>query len=76
MVSLGLSVKKINEFNDMDEMRDLADIIKQDKYIDYKTDYFSDGNSNLWLWHSLPQLSQDMFETSSASSGVDKVPQE
>jgi hypothetical protein len=42
--SLGLSVKKINEFNDLDEMRDLAEIIKQDKYIDYKTDYFSDGN--------------------------------
>jgi hypothetical protein len=45
--SLGLSVKKINEFNDLDEMRDLAEIIKQDKYIDYKTDYFSDGNPNL-----------------------------
>jgi hypothetical protein len=45
--SLGLSVKKVNEFNDLDEIRDLGDIIKQDKYIDYKTDYFSDGNSNL-----------------------------
>lgn len=42
--SLGLSVKKINEFNHLDEMRDLAEIIKQDKYVDYKTDYFSDGN--------------------------------
>ena len=39
--SLGLSVNKINEFNDLDEVRDLADNIKQDKYIDYKTDYFS-----------------------------------
>jgi hypothetical protein len=39
--SLGLSVKKINEFNDLDEIRDLAEDIKQDKYIDYKTDYFS-----------------------------------
>ena len=39
--SLGLSVKKTNELNDLDEIRDLAEIIKQDKYIDYKTDYFS-----------------------------------
>ena len=45
--SLGLRVKKINQFNDLDEIRDLAEIIKQDKYIDYKTDYFSDGNPNL-----------------------------
>jgi hypothetical protein len=45
--SLGLSVKKFNEFNDLDEIRDLAEIIKQDKYIDYKSDYFSDGNPNL-----------------------------
>jgi hypothetical protein len=45
--SLGLSVNKINEFNDLDEVRDLAENIKQDKYIDYKTDYFSDGNPNL-----------------------------
>jgi hypothetical protein len=28
--SLGLSVKKINQFNDLDEIRDLAEIIKQD----------------------------------------------
>ena len=39
--SLGLSVKKINEFNDLDEIRDLTEIIKQDKYLDYKTDYLS-----------------------------------
>ena len=39
--SLGLSVKKINEFNDLDEIRDLTEIIKQDKFLDYKTDYFS-----------------------------------
>ncbi len=45
--SLGLSVKKINEFNDLDEIRNLTEIIKQDKYLDYKTDYFSDGNPNL-----------------------------
>jgi hypothetical protein len=45
--SLGLTVKKINEFNDLDEMRDLTEIIKQHKYIDYKTDYFSDGNPNI-----------------------------
>ena len=45
--SLGISVKKINEFNDLDEIRDLTEIIKQDKYIDYKTDYFSDGNISL-----------------------------
>jgi hypothetical protein len=45
--SLGLSVNKINEFNDLDEVRDLAENIKQDKYIDYKTDYFSERNPNL-----------------------------
>jgi hypothetical protein len=45
--SLGLSVKKINEFNDLDEIRDLTEIIKQDKYLDYKTDYLSDGNLSL-----------------------------
>jgi hypothetical protein len=39
--SLGLSVRKINEFNDLDEIRDLTEIIKQDKFLDYKTDYFS-----------------------------------
>ena len=37
--SLGLSVKKINEFNDLNEIRDLAEIIKQDKYIGYNTVY-------------------------------------
>jgi len=35
--SLGVSVKKINEFNDLDEIRDLTEIIKQDKLLDYKT---------------------------------------
>jgi hypothetical protein len=45
--SLGLSVKKINEFNDLDEIRGLAENIKQDIYIDYKTDYFGEGNPNL-----------------------------
>jgi hypothetical protein len=45
--SLGLSVKKINEFNDLDEIRDLAEIIKQDKYLDYMTDYFSGRNLSL-----------------------------
>jgi hypothetical protein len=39
--SLGLSVKKINEFNDLDEIRYLTEIIKQDKYLDYKTEYLS-----------------------------------
>jgi hypothetical protein len=39
--SLGISVKKINELNDLDEIRDLTEIIKQDKYLDYKTDYLS-----------------------------------
>ena len=45
--SLGLSVKKINQFNDLDEIRDLAEIIKQDKYLDYMTDCFSDLNLSL-----------------------------
>ena len=35
--SLGLNVKKINEFNDLDEMRGLAEIIKQRFYQDHKT---------------------------------------
>jgi hypothetical protein len=42
--SLGISVKKINELNDLDEIRDLVEIIKQDKYVDYNTDYFNNGN--------------------------------
>ncbi|MFY9869882.1 MAG: hypothetical protein WAK17_09215 [Candidatus Nitrosopolaris sp.] len=45
--SLGLSVKKTNEFNDLDEIRDLTDIIKQDKYLNYMTGYFSDRNPSL-----------------------------
>ena len=36
--SLGLSVKKINEFNDLDEMHDLTEIIKQDLYQHHKSD--------------------------------------
>jgi hypothetical protein len=42
--SLGLSVKNINEFNDLNEIRDLAEIIKQDKYIAYNTAYFNIGS--------------------------------
>jgi len=42
--SLGLSVKKVNELNDLKEIRDLAEIIKQDKYIDYNTHYFNNEN--------------------------------
>ena len=49
--SLGLSVKKINELNDLHEIRDLAENLKQDKYIDYKTDYFGDINPSLKLFH-------------------------
>jgi hypothetical protein len=45
--SLGLSVKKINQLNDLEEICDLAEIIKQDKYLDYMTDYFSDRNPSL-----------------------------
>jgi hypothetical protein len=45
--SLGLSVKNINELNDLNEIRGLAEIIKQDKYLDYMTDYFSDRNPSL-----------------------------
>jgi hypothetical protein len=47
LASLGLSVKKINEFNDLYEISNLAEIIKQDKYLDYMTDYFSDRNPTL-----------------------------
>jgi hypothetical protein len=35
--SLGLSVKKTNEFNDLKEIRDLTEIIKQGVYLDCKT---------------------------------------
>jgi hypothetical protein len=45
--SLGLSVKKVNEFNDLYEISNLAEIIKQDKYLDYMTDYFSGRNLSL-----------------------------
>jgi hypothetical protein len=36
--SLGVGVKKTNEFNDLKEIRSLADIIKQGLYQDYETD--------------------------------------
>jgi hypothetical protein len=34
--SLGLSIKKTNEFNDLKEMRSLTQIIKLTIYLDYK----------------------------------------
>jgi len=40
--SLGLSIKKTNEFNDLNEMRSLTQIIKQTIYLDYKA-----GTNNL-----------------------------
>jgi hypothetical protein len=40
--SLGLSIKKTNEFNDLKEMRSLTQIIKQTIYLDY-----NDGTSKL-----------------------------
>ena len=36
--SLGLNVKKTNEFNDLNEIRSLTEIIKQGIYQDYKTE--------------------------------------
>ncbi len=36
--SLGLGVNKINEFNDLNEIRSLAEIIKQGFYQGHKTD--------------------------------------
>ena len=35
--SLGLSVKTVNEFNDLNEIRDLAEILKQGFYQELKT---------------------------------------
>jgi hypothetical protein len=35
--SLGISVKKTNEFNDLKEIRDLTEIIKQGVYLHCKT---------------------------------------
>jgi hypothetical protein len=40
--SLGPSIKKTNEFNDLKEMRSLTQIIKQTIYLDYKA-----GTNNL-----------------------------
>jgi hypothetical protein len=40
--SLGLSIKNTNEFNDLNEMRSLTQIIKRSIYLDYK-----DGTSKL-----------------------------
>jgi hypothetical protein len=40
--SLGLSIKKTNEFNDLKEMRSLTQIIKKTIYLDYKA-----GTNNL-----------------------------
>jgi hypothetical protein len=34
--SLGLSIKKTNEFNDLKEMHSFTQIIKQSIYLDYK----------------------------------------
>lgn len=45
--SLGLSVKKTNEFNDLKEIRNLAEIIKHSIYLDYKSEYFSNENASL-----------------------------
>jgi hypothetical protein len=35
--SLGVGVKKTNEFNDLNEIRSLAEIIKEGLYKDYET---------------------------------------
>ena len=35
--SLGLCVKKTNEFNDLKEIRSLAEILKEGIYLHYKT---------------------------------------
>jgi hypothetical protein len=35
--SLGLSIKKTNEFNDLKEISSLVEILKQGSYVDYKT---------------------------------------
>ncbi|MGB6527395.1 MAG: hypothetical protein WBF33_04745 [Candidatus Nitrosopolaris sp.] len=44
--SLGLSIKKTNEFNDLNEMRRLTQIIKQSMLADTSLDY-KGGTSNL-----------------------------
>jgi len=36
--SLGVGVKETNEFNDLKEVRSLAEIMKQGFYQDYETD--------------------------------------
>jgi hypothetical protein len=42
--SLGLSVKNTNEFNDLNEIRSLAEIIKQGFYQDHETDNYQITN--------------------------------
>ncbi|HYA82852.1 MAG TPA: hypothetical protein VEH06_05300 [Candidatus Bathyarchaeia archaeon] len=38
--SLGLCVKKTNEFNDLKEIRSLAEILKEGIYLDYKIIFY------------------------------------
>ena len=45
--SLGVEPKRMNEFNDEEELEALIDIIKQVYYQDYKTAYGSDDKEEL-----------------------------
>jgi hypothetical protein len=43
--SLGIHPKKTNDLNDIEELRNLTDNIKQTFYQDYKTCYSEDNNN-------------------------------
>ena len=47
LCSLGIEPKRMNEFNDEQELEALIDIIKQVYYQDYKTAYGSDDKEEL-----------------------------
>jgi hypothetical protein len=44
--SLGIECKRMNEFNDKDELEALAAAIKEDYFQDYKTAYEYDDDDN------------------------------
>ena len=44
--SLGIECKRMNEFNDKEELEALATAIKEVYFQDYKTAYVDDGDNN------------------------------
>lgn len=44
--SLGLEPKRENELNDVRELENLADVVKQSMYVDYKVAYSQEGDNH------------------------------